>query len=159
MKQNSHSRALNLNVTNCASQVCNLHSCTYGMYICTVHVWWEQIPDCFPRANELSNHMKQAKTVVYVDLPCSWGDCRWMRWIEPEGEARAKVAPPAGEMQPLTQVTGWTDEWSLNREAMFEPCRLEALTEAKIDGSNPPPADDNMGFCTKILVQYANEKH
>ena len=29
-----------------------------------------------------------------------------MRCMEPEGQAKAKVVSPAGEMQPLTQVTG-----------------------------------------------------
>ena len=79
--------------------------------------------------------------------------------MEPEEEAREKVVCPAGEMQPLTEETARAEEWSLNRDAMLEPCRLPAFTEANTEGSNPPPADDSTGFCTTREVMYTRSKY
>ena len=72
-----------------------------------------------------------------------------MRWIEPRGEANAKVAAPLGETQPLAHEMGCAEECWLKRAAMLEPCRLLPSTDANTDGCSPPPADDNTGFWRK----------
>lgn len=79
-------------------------------------------------------------------------------WVEPEGEATAKVVIPSGLIHPVTIVIDCAVECWLKIAAMFDPCRESVCTEANTEGNNPSTVEEWVEFCSQIKGEKHAEK-